>query len=56
MISQPSEIGPRRCGPIVFVGDADTIWRQCLDEWDRGQHATRCKQSEPTDARIGNSG
>lgn len=34
---------------VVFVGEADTTWPRFLDEWARGTHARRYKQTEATD-------
>ncbi len=34
---------------VIFVGEAEETWPRFLEEWARGEHATRYEQSEKTD-------
>jgi radical SAM superfamily enzyme YgiQ (UPF0313 family) len=34
---------------VIFVGEAEETWPRFLDEWARGEHASRYEQAEKTD-------
>lgn len=34
---------------VIFIGEAEETWPRFLEEWERGEHATRYEQAEKTD-------